>query len=346
MAVLAAVETPDWVWFEDGLAYDNARLSQALIADGHGDATRLLMSRPGLRSLRWLMALQTAPTGCFRPVGTEEFRRPRQYAACLRPAAGRGGRDHLGLPCGVARRTAMRMAGQARCAPSPGFSAAMTCRWRWSTCDSGQLPDGLHPDRANENKGGESVLSYLLGLVEIRQLARVDESARRNRAHSLPPSSPESQPTHSISRGHLVSSHVPQPAGPVSAPRSRAGRSCAPSSRRPSRGTSTRPTRPAPTTSSTGCWGSIREAAASQLADVLENFDGRHRNLLDTFEARAAEMEDAFAPHAAFTKTQRQLVGAYFLQRIFVRGLGPVQSEHRPRIPTSPARRKADCASS
>lgn len=55
------------------------------------------------------------------------------------------------------------------------------------------------------------------------------------------------------------------------------------------------------------------EAAALQLADVLENFEGRHRNLLDTFEARAAEMEDAFAPHASFTKTQRQLVGAYFL---------------------------------
>lgn len=55
------------------------------------------------------------------------------------------------------------------------------------------------------------------------------------------------------------------------------------------------------------------ETAASQLADVLENFQGRHRNLLETFEARADEMEDAFAPHSAFTKMQRQLVGSYFL---------------------------------
>jgi predicted GH43/DUF377 family glycosyl hydrolase len=55
------------------------------------------------------------------------------------------------------------------------------------------------------------------------------------------------------------------------------------------------------------------EAAANQLADVLENFQGRHRNLLETFEARADEMEDALAAHAAFTRTQRQLVGAYFL---------------------------------
>jgi predicted GH43/DUF377 family glycosyl hydrolase len=55
------------------------------------------------------------------------------------------------------------------------------------------------------------------------------------------------------------------------------------------------------------------DAAARQLADVLENFLGRHRNLLQTFEARATEMEEALADHAAFTQVQRQLVGAYFL---------------------------------
>jgi len=53
--------------------------------------------------------------------------------------------------------------------------------------------------------------------------------------------------------------------------------------------------------------------AASQLAEVLENFQGRHRNLLNKFEVRAAEMEEAFAPHATFTQEQRRLVGAYFL---------------------------------
>ena len=55
------------------------------------------------------------------------------------------------------------------------------------------------------------------------------------------------------------------------------------------------------------------DTAASQLAEVLENFHGRHRNLLEIFEARANEMEDAFAAHARFSKVQRQLVGAYFL---------------------------------
>lgn len=55
------------------------------------------------------------------------------------------------------------------------------------------------------------------------------------------------------------------------------------------------------------------EATASQLTDVLDNFLGRHRDLLKLFEARALEMEDAFGPHAAFTLEQRQLLGAYFL---------------------------------
>jgi predicted GH43/DUF377 family glycosyl hydrolase len=52
---------------------------------------------------------------------------------------------------------------------------------------------------------------------------------------------------------------------------------------------------------------------ASQLAEVLENFLGRHRNLLAIFEARADEMEDAFVGHPPFTQDQRRLVGAYFL---------------------------------
>ncbi len=55
------------------------------------------------------------------------------------------------------------------------------------------------------------------------------------------------------------------------------------------------------------------EAAAHQLSDVLANFEGRHRNLLQIFESRAAEMEEAFAPHAELNKTQRCLIGAYFL---------------------------------
>jgi predicted GH43/DUF377 family glycosyl hydrolase len=49
------------------------------------------------------------------------------------------------------------------------------------------------------------------------------------------------------------------------------------------------------------------------MAEVLENFEGRHRNLLDLFESRTAEMEEALEPHAVLSQTQRRLIGAYFL---------------------------------
>jgi predicted GH43/DUF377 family glycosyl hydrolase len=55
------------------------------------------------------------------------------------------------------------------------------------------------------------------------------------------------------------------------------------------------------------------EAAAQQLSEVLQNFEGRHRNLLEIFGMRAAEMEVALEPHATLNKTQRCLIGAYFL---------------------------------
>jgi predicted GH43/DUF377 family glycosyl hydrolase len=55
------------------------------------------------------------------------------------------------------------------------------------------------------------------------------------------------------------------------------------------------------------------EATAQQLRDVLDNFEGRHRNLLQIFETRADQMEDALEPHAKLDQTQRRLIGSYFL---------------------------------
>src|ERR1700675_3831571 len=66
MSCLASVETPDWVWFDDGLAYDNARLPQALIVTGLAVGAPAYVAT-GLKSLRWLMRMQTAGTGVFRP---------------------------------------------------------------------------------------------------------------------------------------------------------------------------------------------------------------------------------------------------------------------------------------
>ncbi len=173
MAGLRSVETPDWRWFEEGLAYDNARLSQALLVTGM--ATRMPEHvDAGLRSLRWLMTRQTTSRGQFRPVGTSGFgelrRPPRAFdqqpveatatiAACL--AAWRADGD--------AEWKAMASNAFAWFLGGNDLSVALV------DLETGSCRDGLHPDRANENRGGESVVSWLLGLAEIRQLQRAED---------------------------------------------------------------------------------------------------------------------------------------------------------------------------
>ncbi len=56
-----------------------------------------------------------------------------------------------------------------------------------------------------------------------------------------------------------------------------------------------------------------RQTCGRELAEVLDNFQNRHRELLGLFERRADEMEVAFADHAQFSQDQRRLVGAYFM---------------------------------
>jgi glycosyltransferase involved in cell wall biosynthesis len=172
IASLAAVETPDWVWFEEGLAYDNARLSQALILTGMATQTAAYVDA-GLRSLRWLMSRQTAPEGHFRPVGTAGFGEIRQHPRAF-------DQQPVEATASIAAcLTAWRANGDAE------WETIATNVFAWFLgrndlsvalvdLHSGSCRDGLHPDRANENRGGESVVSYLLGLAEIRQLARVN----------------------------------------------------------------------------------------------------------------------------------------------------------------------------
>ena len=174
MSCLASVETPDWSWFEEGLTYDNARLPQALMLAGMATQTPDYVDA-GLRSLRWLMTQQTAPTGHFRPVGTAGFGELRQsprafdqqpveatatIAACLTAWRADGDAEWKTIATNVFAWFLGRN----------DLSVALV------DPETGSCRDGLHPDRANENCGGELVVSYLLGLADIRQLARVNVS--------------------------------------------------------------------------------------------------------------------------------------------------------------------------
>jgi glycosyltransferase involved in cell wall biosynthesis len=172
MTILASVETPGWVWFEAGLAYDNARMPQALLVTGMATRTHSYTDA-GLRSLRWLMTQQTTPAGYFRPVGTAGFGEQRQQPRAF---------DQQPVE---ATATISACIAAWRADGDPKWKAVATGVFAWFfgsndlsvalvDSETGSCRDGLHPDRANENRGGESVLSYLLGLAEIRQLARVN----------------------------------------------------------------------------------------------------------------------------------------------------------------------------
>ena len=178
LAALCAVETEDWVWFEDELAYENGRVPQALLQTGIATGNSRFVEA-AFRSLRWLMAAQTAPNGDFRPVGTESFgqqrKRPRAFdqqpveAAAMISAC---------LAAWRVDRNADWAAGAMQ-----AFDWFLGCNDLGVPLvdrETGSCRDGLHSDRPNENMGAESVLSYLFGLVEIRQFKR---SAMTDRKH-------------------------------------------------------------------------------------------------------------------------------------------------------------------
>lgn len=164
--LLLACESADWVWFEDRLVYDNARLCEALIVTGKAMGN----PRPieaGLRSLRWLLGVQTAPDGHFRPVGSNGFllvSREKPHAFDQQPVE-------------ACATIAACLAAQA-VSPAPGWRTEARRAFAWFLgvndlglplvdTETGSCRDGLHPDRANENRGAESLLAYLLGLSDM-----------------------------------------------------------------------------------------------------------------------------------------------------------------------------------
>ena len=170
LALMETVESADWQWFEEGLAYDNARLPQALIVTGYAIGMPHHL-RAGLRSLRWLMSLQTAAAGCFRPVGSMSFGAKRAVPLTF---------DQQPLEA-AASISACLAAWRADGDEAWRAHAERALAWFFGDNDlslplvdpdTGSCRDGLHPDRPNENRGGESVVSYLLSLADMRQLDR------------------------------------------------------------------------------------------------------------------------------------------------------------------------------
>lgn len=166
-------QSEDWKWFESGLTYSNGRLPQALIRAGMRTANDEMVS-VGLEALDWLMAIQRCELkGHFVPIGSQGF-----YSKNAEKA--RFDQQPVEACAAVsACLQAYRATGKG-CWRKEAWSA-----FNWFLGDNdlqialydpttGGCRDGLHPDRANENQGAESTLSFLMALLEMRKLEAAD----------------------------------------------------------------------------------------------------------------------------------------------------------------------------
>jgi glycosyltransferase involved in cell wall biosynthesis len=169
LGMYESIRRPDWKWFENVVAYGNARLPQALLLVGSACSDDRMISA-GLEALDWLSSTQCCEINHhFVPIGSQGFYRQDGEKARF---------DQQPLEAAGAVSACLQ-----------AYRVTGDTRWRneawsafnWFLGDNDlQLPlydsatggcrDGLHPDRANENQGAESTLSFLMALVEMRSL--------------------------------------------------------------------------------------------------------------------------------------------------------------------------------
>ena len=178
LEMYASIRRPDWQWFEDVVAYGNARLPQAMLVVGSSSSDDRMVSC-GLEALDWLLKAQHCETNHhFVPIGSQGFYHQGGEKARFdqQPVEAAGAVS--------ACLEAYRITGDGRWR-SEAWSA-----FNWFLGDNDlQLPlydsatggcrDGLHPERANQNQGAESTLSFLMAWLEMRSLQKSERPTER-----------------------------------------------------------------------------------------------------------------------------------------------------------------------
>lgn len=160
----------DWPWWEDILTWGNARLPHAMLLSGtetEDDA----MVEASLRALRWVVEVQKAPEGYFRPIGNDGWyvrggvpavfdQQPLEaqgaVQACLDAAAVTGD----GYWIDEAERALQWFLGR-NILGEPLYNKT-----------TGGCHDGLHAEGVNSNQGAESTLAYLMSVLAFHHYAR------------------------------------------------------------------------------------------------------------------------------------------------------------------------------
>jgi hypothetical protein len=164
----ADAATENWQWFEDSVSYTNAKLPHALILSGRCMNNGAMLEL-GLKSLRWLVKIQTSEAGAFRPIGSNGF-------------FSRGNVRALFDQQPIEAQATVSACIEAYQATSDTFWVAEARRafeWFLGRNDlglalydpgTGGCRDGLHMDRLSQNQGAESTVAFLLALTEKQAL--------------------------------------------------------------------------------------------------------------------------------------------------------------------------------
>jgi glycosyltransferase involved in cell wall biosynthesis len=160
--------TGEWQWFEEVVSYANAKLPHAMILNGRCLNNETMLEL-GLKTLRWLIKIQTSDAGSFRPIGSNGFyprgkeravfdQQPIEaqvtISACIEAYQATG--DMFWVT--EARRAFEWFLGRNDLGLALYDSTTGGCR------------DGLHVDRLSQNQGAESTLAFLLALAEMQAL--------------------------------------------------------------------------------------------------------------------------------------------------------------------------------
>jgi hypothetical protein len=166
MNLYRANSSPDWLWFEEIVTYDNAKLPHAMLLCGQA-MSRDDMIEVGIKSLEWLADIQRAKEGHFAAIGSNGFYHKGGERARL---------DQQPIEAHAmvsACLEAYRMTGEERWHQEAQrafewFLGRNDLRQPMYDSKTGGCRDGLHSDRVNQNQGAESTLAFLLALLEMQ----------------------------------------------------------------------------------------------------------------------------------------------------------------------------------
>lgn len=169
--ILTRNRTAAWDWFEPCLAYDNARLPEALLRAGAA-LDNAAMRTAGLDTLAWLGDVHNAPSGVFRPVGSESFNRPFQPPLPFDQQALEAAAviDACWAAFDVTGDAAWRREAHRAFA---WYTGRNDLDQPITSPESGGCHDGLCPVGVNRNQGAESVLSFQLAACAMRAREQV-----------------------------------------------------------------------------------------------------------------------------------------------------------------------------